>query len=514
MTKQVASLCMLGAMFCASGARAEVRLSPLFSDNMVLQQKQVVPVFGTADNGESVTVSIGGQSQRAIAGANGQWIVKFAPLATATSLEMTVSGKNQIVLYNVAVGEVWLASGQSNMERTLERIGAKKEVASANDPLLRVFTVGLNTADSPLDALGVKGQWQSATPQTAGKFSAVAYFFARELRRKLNVPVGIIHASWGGTPAEAWTSRSALETSPPLTPIVEEWERWKAAYPESVKKYNEETLPKWQLEADAAKAAGKPEPRKPTRPIWNNPKRASVLFNGMIAPLIPYAMQGVIWYQGEANAPRGEQYRTLFPTLIRDWRARWGQGDFPFLWVQLANYQKVQTEPSEGGWAFLREAQMQTLSLPNTGMASAIDLGDPRNPNELHPHNKLEVGRRLALWARALAYGEKLEVSGPLYQSIQVEKQQIRITFTHTQGGLTAKSGQRKAPLKGFAVAGVDQKWVWADSRIDGETVIVSSPQVAEPVAVRYGWAMNPIGNLVNGAGLPASPFRSDAYEK
>ncbi len=523
-TKRVVLAGATGTLLLASHAQADVKLSPLFSDNMVMQQKKVVPVFGIADAGESVSVSIAGQTQKSTADAAGKWMVKLSPLAAAPSLDMTVNGKNQIVLHNVAIGEVWIASGQSNMQWPLAWArNAKEEITAANDTLLRSFNVPNVTADTPRGHLDLKGIWQMATPQTAGNFSAVGYFFARELRQKLNVPVGIIHTSWGGTPAEAWTSRSALEASPILKPIVEKWDKSAAEQPEAVRKYNEEILPRWQAEADAAKAVGTAEPKKPDVPdSVLSPYRASNLFNAMIAPLIPYGIQGAIWYQGESNGRNAKQYETLFPEMIRDWRSRWGQGEFPFLFVQLANHDKVQTAPSEGGWAFIREAQLKTLSLPNTGMAVAIDLADADNPGDIHPKNKQDVGRRLALSALAQVYGQKIEYSGPQYDSIAVEGNQIRIKFRHTESGLIAKPGPADAStaaatpttLKGFAIAGVDENWVWANARIEGNTVVVSNPVVAAPVAVRYGWAMNPIGNLYNGAFLPASPFRSDTFTK
>jgi sialate O-acetylesterase len=591
-----------------ASVHADVQVSPLFGNNMVLQRNLAVPVWGTADAGESVAVSINGQTQKTVAGPDGKWMVKLAPLKASESLEMTISGKNKLDLKNVAVGEVWLASGQSNMEFPLRYANnAGKEIAASTDPSLRMFTV--QRTAFPNMQTSVVGAWLPSIPPDSRDFSAVAYFFARELRKKLNVPVGIIHSSWGGTQAQAWTSRAALEANPDLkTQIIVPAENAAATYPAALEKYNAETLPAWQKAVNAAKAAGQKEPRQPPLPGGGPNDRAtpSALFNGMIAPLIPYGIAGAIWYQGESNADQAKQYRTLFPTMIRDWRTRWNQGDFPFGFVQLANFQEQQLLPSDGGWAGLREAQLMTLSLPKTGMASAIDVGESYS---IHPTNKQEVGRRLALWALATVYGQDGEYSGPLYDSMSTEGNKIRLRFTHLGGGLMAQDNssrfaaevlprpgplssqfdvlqtaglaadapvvynaqkvltrregaqiiasidaklaanndanlettqlaegsdrakvkgalndlrrvlapqiaELKTPngdhLRGFAIAGADGQWIWGDAAIEGDTVVVSSPQVSTPVAVRYSWANNPNGNLYNKVGLPASPFRTD----
>ena len=499
-------------------ARAEVKLPALFGDNCVLQRGIPVPVWGTGDAGEAVSVSICGQKAEAATDANGHWMVKLAALAAGGPFEMTITGKNTIVLKNVAVGEVWIASGQSNMEYPLKswsppesEYGKKalKDVAEANDPMLRMFAVTKKTADKPQDNVtSVKGQWDVTTPQTAagGGFTAVGYFFARELRAKLNVPVGIIHSSWGGTPAEAWTSREALEADPELKGIYDAWEKRIASYSELKKVYDEKTLPDWKTAVDKAKADGKPAPRKPDGPADpNNPHRAATLYNGMIAPLIPYSIAGTVWYQGESNAGNGKQYRKLFPAMIQDWRTRWALVDFPFFFVQLANFQKRQTVPNEGGWAQLREAQTMTLALPHTGMAVAIDLADADNPGDIHPHNKRDVGVRLALNALATVYDQKVEYAGPLFKEAMFEGNEARLSFTHADG--LAAHGDK---LEGFAIAGADHKFVWGEAKIVGETVVVTSEKVPQPTVVRYAWAINPLGNLYNKSNLPASPFRTD----
>jgi sialate O-acetylesterase len=475
---------------------------------MVLQQKMRNPVWGWAAPGENVTVSLGGHRETATADGSGRWQLRLPPMKAGGPYEMTVSGGNAVTVHNVAVGEVWVASGQSNMEWNLgwETTGYKEEIAAANFPMIRMMTVDKTVAGGPKP--DVAGKWEVSGPETAGHFSAVGYHFAKELHRALGVPVGIIHTSWGGTPAESWTRISTLAADSALRPVLDRWDRTVAGYPEARRTYERQRR-EWQKAADAAKAEGKPappEPRAPEDPL-RNPWWPGSLYNGMIAPLVPYGIKGAIWYQGESNADRAYQYRTLFPTMIRDWRRAWGQGDFPFLFVQLANFMPAKEEPGEDAWAELREAQTKTLSLPKTGMASAIDVGDAV---DIHPRNKREVGRRLALNALAIAYGrDEGEYAGPLYRSRKVEGGRVRLKFDHAEGGLSAKDG---APLKGFAVAGADRKFVWANAEIDGDEVVVWSDAVPRPAAVRYGWASTPPSTLYNKDGLPASPFRTDDW--
>jgi sialate O-acetylesterase len=334
----------------------------------------------------------------------------------------------------------------------------------------------------------------------------VAYFFGRYLHKELNVPVGLIHTSWGGTPAEAWTRREVLEANPDCAPILKRYDDAVAKYPQAMKEY-EQKLAEWKEAAQKAKAESTNPPRRPGEPFGpGHPHSPAGLYNAMIAPLIPYGIAGAIWYQGESNAGRAYQYRTLFPDMIKNWRNDWGVGKFPFLFVQLANFMKTKPEPDESAWAELREAQTMTLALPNTGMAVIIDIGDA---DDIHPKNKQDVGKRLALWALANTYGKKLVYSGPIYKSMKVDGNSIVLSFDHVGGGLVAKGGEE---LEGFAIAGSDKKFVWADARINGDTVIVSSDKVSEPVAVRYAWADNPVCNLYNKEELPASPFRTDEW--
>ncbi|MDZ7291793.1 MAG: sialate O-acetylesterase [candidate division KSB1 bacterium] len=635
-----------------AGAVAQVKLPAIFSNNLVLQRNAKIPVWGTAEPGNQITVKIHRQKKTTKADQTGKWRIDLAPMPAGGPYELVVVGSEMIKFTNVMIGEVWLCSGQSNMEMPMVSTWAKvnnfkDEVAAANYPDLRLFIVHRAKSTRPRTDVESEG-WKICDSTSIKNFSATAYFFGRHLQQRLGVPVGLIQSAWGGTVVEAWTSSATLKTVPdmagfirmletsPLDSIFDEsafaakmaeWNRqldeldaksqeagsrwnlpdfddstwptmllpnnWERAglptfdgivkfrkvvqLPESFGKQNlhlnlgpiddadvtyfngvqigatniwnqhrhyrvPADLPKIGNNVIAVRVLdtggggglyGKPETlnllkdstqaiplagewryqpgadlqKLPPRPVSpNTPNRPTVLYNAMIAPLVPYAIRGAIWYQGESNAGRAHQYRTLFPLLIKDWRARWGQGDFSFLFVQLANFQPVATEPVDDDWAELREAQTMALSLPNTGMAVTIDIGDA---NDIHPGNKQEVGDRLALNARHLVYGENIAYSGPIYQSMKIEGNRIRLIFDHAEGGLIIKGGDK---LQGFAIAGDDRKFVWAEAEIDGKTVVVSSPQIVKPVAVRYAWASNPVCNLYNRAGLPASPFRTDSW--
>ncbi|HSE15622.1 MAG TPA: sialate O-acetylesterase [Pyrinomonadaceae bacterium] len=641
----------------ANSAYGEVRLPALIGDNMVLQQGTKVRIWGNANAGERVAVTFDNKTSNITADARGRWQVLIGPFKAGGPFELTVKGDNVLTVKNVLVGEVWLCSGQSNMEWPLSNtIGGADTVAQAKNPEIRLFTVEKHTSASPLT--DVEGHWVVTTPDEAAHFSAVGYFFGRELYQHLKVPIGLINSSWGGTPAEAWTSHEALVASPELKTILDKYAsslnalpQTKAAYALALAQWEEKNLyidgenkgealgyadpsastngwsqmelPK-QIEAagllmDGAiwfrKVVEVPEawsgkdlvlnlppiddqdvtyfngtkvgsigretpnsymaPRKyvvpgalvragrnviavrvfdsageggfsrggamslgpagaaesdlislrgtwdykvelalePKHPDWgsrpeavgvSNQNNPSVLYNAMIAPLVPFAIRGAVWYQGESNAGRAYQYRTLFPVMIRNWRSAWGH-EFPFYFVQLANWHASKSQPDESDWAELREAQTMTLREPQTGMAVTIDIGDE---NDIHPRNKLDVGRRLAAWALAGTYGQKMVRSGPLLDRYTIEGDKVRIRFKYATGLKTSDGG----PVKGFAIAGEDHRFVWADARIDGDTVIVSSPTVQKPLAVRYGWADNPIANLYNNAGLPASPFRTDDW--
>jgi sialate O-acetylesterase len=555
MNNRTVSRCLaLFLLLAAAGfCRAEVHLPAIFGDHMVLQEKATLPVWGTAEAGEAVTVTLGDQTGKATADAAGQWRIDLKPVAPAGPLTMTVAGKNTVTFSDILVGDVWVCSGQSNMEFNLGggKFGfggahnAETELPKADHPQLRLFVVGKKIALAP--ETDVQGKWVVCSPETAGYFSAVGYFFGRDLQEHLQKPIGLIGTYWGGMPAQAFTSLSGLQKEPALAHYVDAIEKEVAAYPKAKADYPAalatwqeqkkqwdaangaafaEAQKQWTEAVDAAKKNNQPPPPKfafsppppkgPPKPE-GEPSAPTVLFNGMIAPLIPYAIKGAIWYQGESNSGAAKEYQTLFPRMITDWREKWGEGDFPFLFVQLANFTAPQKHPSEGGWAYLREAQTMTLALPHTGMAVTIDIG---NGADIHPRDKEDVGQRLALAARHVAYGEDLVYSGPIYDAMKVEGNAIRVSFKDTGTGLKmaaapwSPAGVPTAPseLTGFAIAGADQQWSWAKARIDGKDVIVSSDEVGSPVAVRYGWANNPPCDLYNNEGLPASPFRTDDW--
>ena len=494
---------MLACLLLVTGsAIADVKLPAVIGDNMVLQQGLPVPIWGTAGAGEEITVSIADQKASTTASDKGEWSVKLKPMAYGGPYEMTIAGKNKVTLKNVMVGEVWVCSGQSNMQWAVQNSNkGSEEVAAAKHPNLRLFSVKLQVSETPLD--DTTGSWAECTPEVAGPFSAVAYFFGRELQQKLGVAVGLVHTSWGGTPCEAWTPRDVLMSDVAYRPILDRWEQALKDYPEAKKKH-EKAVEQWKLDCEKAKAEGKPEPWWPWPPLGpGHSSTPSGLYNAMISPVIPYGIKGAIWYQGESNADRAYQYRKLFPDMIKSWRRDWGQGDFPFLFVQLANF--GWPPPDDTQWPELREAQTMTLKLKNTGMAVAIDIGDAA---DIHPKNKQDVGKRLGLAAEAIAYGRKIDYSGPIYRSMAVENDSIRVMFSHAADGLVAKGGI----LRGFTVAGEDKKFVPANARIEGNSVVVSSPAVKKPAAVRYAWTTNPECNLYNKADLPASPFRTDTW--
>lgn len=499
------SAAALTVMLVALPAGADVKLPAVIGDNMVLQRDLPLPIWGTADPGESVTVTIGEESRSTTAGADGRWLVRLSPLKRSGPVAVSVVGNNSIDLENVLLGEVWVCSGQSNMEMPVKLSNnPEEEIAAADYPKIRMFSAKHTVADEP--QADVEGRWVECSPENIPGFSAVAYFFGGKLQEMVGRPVGLVKSAWGGTPAESWTSREALAADGELAPIRERWAHLLESHPERMKEYREK-LAAWKTAAEAAKAAGEKPTRQPRPPLGpNHPHRPSSLYNGMISPLVPFAIRGAIWYQGESNAKRAYQYRKLFSTMIQDWRNNWDQGDFPFLFVQLANFYERAAEPGESNWAELREAQTMALSLPNTGMAVTIDIGEAK---DIHPRNKQDVGVRLALAAGAVAYGQGIIPSGPMYKSATIESGRVRLYFDHVGGGLSTEG---KGGLRGFAIAGEDRKFVWANAEIDGDSIVVSSADVAEPVAVRYGWANNPDCNLYNEAGLPASPFRTDTW--
>jgi sialate O-acetylesterase len=508
----IASLALSTLLALPHLASADVKPHVLFTDGAVLQRDIPVPVWGTADDGEKVTVKFQGQEVSTTA-KDGKWMVKLAELKAGGPSTLTIEGKNKVEVVDVLVGEVWICSGQSNMEWTLNKaaeFAAATESGKANDPMLRLYTVPKAVSDEPLETIKRNespGQraWLSADAESAAKFSAVGYFFGRDLRKALGVPVGLIHTSWGGTASEAWTSKKTLEANPEFKGLLDDYQKALARYPAAMEKHKAD-LAEHKKKVEQAKAEGKRAPTAPRAPGGPKDPHPAGLYNAMLAPLVPYAIRGAIWYQGEANAGRAFQYRTLFPAMIKDWRQSWGQGDFTFLLVQLAPYQKIVEQPAESAWAELREAQlMATHVLPKVGMAVITDVGEE---NDIHPKKKEPVGGRLALAARAIAYGESIVGSGPEYLGNSVKGNKVTLRFKNVGQGLIAKDG----PLKGFAIAGEDHKFVKAEAEIEGDTIVVHADQVEKPVAVRYGWANFPVVNLWNKEGLPATPFRTDDF--
>jgi len=512
--KSTVVLACIALVLGAADLRAEVKLPSLLSDGMVLQQGVRADIWGTANPGEHVAATLNDQHATAVTDGKGQWHLKLGPLSAGGPFTLTIVGKNTITLHDVMVGEVWVCSGQSNMQMP---VGVnpegwssgvdnfQDEIARADYPTLRMFTVRHAVADKPQS--DVQGYWVAAHGQAVSDFPAVGYFFGRDLVKVLNIPIGLIHSSWGGTPAESWTSRGTLESEPEFKSILEDGTKLLSSYPKVFEDF-EQRLAQWRLESDKSEADGAPVPQPPTVPKdpRANPWRPASLYNAMLMPLTLYSIRGVIWYQGEANADRPAQYRKLFPSMIHDWRQAWGEGDFPFLFVQLANWG---VHSLKWRWPELREAQLMALSLPKTGMAVTVDIGDA---STVHPKNKQEVGHRLALAAQGIAYGRDVIYSGPSYESMAVEEGKIRLHFQHVYGGLVTKS-LANVIVSGFEIAGEDRRFVAANAKIDGDSVVVSSEKVAHPVAVRYAWGMNPQPSIYNRAGLPASPFRTDNWE-
>jgi sialate O-acetylesterase len=469
-----------------------VRLPALFANYMVIQRDQPVHVWGFAAPNETVTVTFRGQQQTTAADGLGRWSVELPPGAAGGPFALSVRATNTITLTDVLVGDVWVASGQSNMGYSMSDLpNSVQALASAHLPLVRLMSVDQRPADYPQDDVSVLLPWSACTPESARGFSAVAYYFARDLEQREHIPIGIIESAWGGTPAEAWTSMRALSQDASLMPVFSAWAAMQDAEPAAL-------LAQAKERSDLEKQLGTDRnlqlPWHPVFPAW----APAALYNGMIAPLTPYRIRGVIWYQGESNTDplRYPVYARLFQTLIEDWRAAWSDSTLPFLYVQIANYR---TGP-EDHWPEIREAQREALALRNTAMVVTIDIGDPDN---IHPADKRDVGYRLALAARAIAYGEHIEYSGPVYRTMSVEGSTIRLSFDHAEGGLVVRGGE----LRGFEIAGSDGHYVPASARADGTTVMLSSPGVAQPTQARYGWADNPDCTLFNQAGLPASPF-------
>lgn len=491
-------------LFTAVFVSAAILPAPLFRDGAVFQRDKPLVVWGTAEPGERVEVRFRMQTATAVAGAEGLWQVALhAEPASAEPAELVMTASNTVVVRDVLVGDVWLCSGQSNMEwKVAASADAEREMAAANDPLIRHFKVPRTPASTPQTDCG--GKWESAAPDTVGEFTAVGYYFAREWRRRVRVPVGLVNSSWGGTQIESWMSDAALQADPSYEAVAARWRQWLDGHPARVERHNA-ALRRWREEKAAAEKEGKTFARgEPSAPEGAGSRREPAsLYHGMIHPLQPFALRGVLWYQGEANGERGAEYRSLFPSMIRQWRADFGQGDLPFGFVQLANFERP-VDKSGQQWAFLREAQGAALGLPATGMVVTIDIGDLQS---IHPKNKQEVGRRLALWAGVHLLGEQQAFSGPRFAGMEIEGAQLRLRFSEAQGLRSAGP----APT-GFEVAGTDRRFVSAAARIEAGTVVLTAPGVSAPVAARYAWRNAPEANLYNADGLPAAPFRTDNW--
>jgi len=498
------ALLPFGAAPCRGG---DLVLATPFADHMVLQRDKPVPVWGRSRPGDRVRIEFAGQSRETIADDDGAWMVRLEPLvADATPRTLTVrsaAAAEPVVVADVLVGEVWLGSGQSNMAMNVSRArDYAAERTAADLPQVRMFREASGGAKTP-QAFG-RGEWTVCTPDTVGGYSATLYFFGRELHRALGVPVGLVNSSVGGTPIEAWIDADAQAATPAVATAVAAERKADAEFDETrAREQYERAIEAWKEHAATARLAGTPPPKKPQDPLGQRAnRRHGGLFNGKIAPLIPFAIRGAVWYQGEANAKPGGglRYRHQLPLLVTDWRRRWGD-EFPFAWVQLPNFDR-----DGAGWMLVREAMLASLSVPKTGMAITIDVGDP---NDIHPANKQDVGRRLAAWALADVYGRPVPArSGPLPAGNEIRGGAVVCRFADADG-LRDRDG---GPLDGFVIAGADGAWQPAEARIEGTSVVVSATGVAKPAAVRYGWAPNPKCDLVNAAGLPASPFRTDDW--
>lgn len=502
-----ALLCSL--MFSQAGlVRADVKLPAIFGSHMVLQRDQKDRVWGWAEPGEEVAVEIAGQHKSAKASPDGSWHVILDPLPAGGPHTMLVQGKNRIRFDDILVGEVWICSGQSNMQWNVgSAYDADLEIRAAKYPSIRLITVPNVGAHEPHKDFS--GHWTACTPETVGGFSAVGYYFGRQLYQTLGIPIGLINDSWGGSACEAWIRPDVLAADPTYGPLLANWAEFDKNYPKAKEDYKAKHAA-WEELAKKARAEGKSPPPQPFNPDWMayGNSRPGNIYNGVLKPTIGYGIRGVIWYQGESNAGRAYQYRDLFPLMIKSWRDEWGLGDFPFYWVQLADFMAESSEPRESAWAELREAQTMTLSkLPHTGEAVIIDIGEGK---DIHPRNKRDVGLRLARWALAKDYGIPVAHQSPTFKSMEKKGNKLVLTFDHVGGGLrTFDVGE----ARGFAIAGDDRKFVNARAEVTPPNrITVWSDKVADPVAVRYAWADNPVCNVYSFEGLPATPFRTDGW--
>ncbi|MHC4394130.1 MAG: sialate O-acetylesterase [Planctomycetota bacterium] len=504
------ALFLLVACFCVtiSPVSADIRLPSVINDNMVLQRDVPIPIWGWADPRERIKVELGPNQVRTRADAQGKWMVKLPATKPGGPYEMTLTGKNTIHLTDILVGEVWFCSGQSNMDM---RVGAcdnaEQEIAGADYPQIRLFKVPRKPSGRPIS--DVDAVWRLCSSDTIPSFSAAAYYFGRELHQQLGVPVGLINSSWGGTRIEPWTPPAGFRKVATLKDIAEKIEQADSNYKKDVSS-RLARIEEWTKDAKKALAKDAPVPLPPDFPQYSlsssgHPVQPTELYNGMVHPIVPFAIRGAIWYQGEANVGEGMMYYEKTKALIGGWREVWGLGDFPYYYVQIAPF-RYRGDPLRlpGIW----EAQTAGLSIPNTGMAVTVDT--VADIEDIHPTNKQDVGKRLALWALAKAYGRsELVYSGPLYKSMSVEGGKIRINFDHVGSGLTSREGKG---LTWFEIASAYKRFVKAETQIDGDTVIVWNDSIASPVAVRFGWHQEAQPNLSNKEGLPALPFRTDRW--
>lgn len=493
----------LTAVFSLAGtfAHAGLKLPSIFGHHMVLQRDADIPVWGWAGPNADVSVTFAGNTVTAKADGEGYWSTRLAPLpGSSHALQMKIaSGSEQLILSNIVMGEVWVCSGQSNMQWAVSQsYDPDLEIPTANYPNIRLISVPqVGTQELQNDFVG---QWEICTPDTVGDFSAVGYFFGRQLHQTLGVPIGLIDNAWGGSAAEAWVDRSVLEADPKYADYIQQWEKTEATFDW------DKAVAAWKIKADEAKAAGKPAPRYPQN-VLAGQHRPGNLWNGVLNPIIGYGIRGAIWYQGESNSSRAYQYDDLFSLMISEWRKAWGQGDFPFYWVQLADFRDEVAEPGESDWAELREAQSNTLSLPNTGQAVIYDIGEGR---DIHPRDKQNVAKRLARIALAENYEMEIPYLSPSFSAMEVQGNKAILTFENV--GSTLYTFDTKEAV-GFAVAGEDKIWHWGTGILQGkDKVVVTSDAVAAPVAVRYAWSDNPVANLMSREGLPVIPFRTDDW--
>lgn len=508
--------------FAGPSVEAEVRLPKVFTNDMMVQRDQPVRVWGWADPGEAVSVALAGKKSKTKADGKGEWSVELPAMKEGENLELTVAGKNTIALKNLIVGDIWVCSGQSNMEWPLQACDGAEDIKAADLPKIR--RIKFDRVGSPVGATDAPAvtPWQVCTPQTAGGFTGAGFYFARDIVAKTGVPIGLLDVNWGGSAIEPWIAPEGMELVPELAPAVTSRKAAHQAYRDQLPK-RLDALEQWIAAARASLKDHASIPPMPVVPADPNGIGWCAMYNGMVHPLTRLPVKGMLWYQGESNGSEGQTYFHKMQALVGGWRKVWNQPEAPFYFVQLASFQNPNDNPAGGdGWAKVREAQTRSLTIPNTGMAVIIDTVPVEVAHDIHPKNKLDVGSRLARWAMNRDYGLKDVVpSGPLYKSMHVEGGKVRLAFDHTGAGLMVGSKEGRKPvvedeageLKRFAIAGADKKWFWADAVIDGDAVVVSSPEVKEPVAVRYAFSMNPHGaNLYNRDGMPAGPFRTDDW--